>query len=214
MGLPNQLKSARMTNSTVGSSIDENVGDAEKAVCDILGIPVDTNISAALFEVVAAGLKSIILQDASADPAVTGYIRRNGARLKFYDGTRAQDLVCIPGGGTNKVMFQQSAVPTGWTRVVDAGNTDSVPILRLNSEVPGTGGSWTISGISGAGYTLTITDLPASIYFPTANAQGTAGGGGNPSNAQQGGGAAHSHSVSSDGTWRPKYVDFCLGSKD
>ena len=93
MALPNQLKSARLTDSSPGNTIDNELGNAEKAICDILGMPVDTNISAALLEIVAAGLKSIILQDAAADPGSVGVIRRNGTALKFHNGAAVKTIV-------------------------------------------------------------------------------------------------------------------------
>src|SRR5215510_2235925 len=109
MALPNQLKSARMTNATLGSSIDDEVGNAEKAICDIVGVPVDTNISAALLEVVAAGLKSVIFQDGAADPTTAGYLRRNAKELLFHNGERAYALK--PTGVVE--AFAGAAAPTG-----------------------------------------------------------------------------------------------------
>ena len=49
MAVPNSLRSARLTNATLGSSIDDEIGLLERALCDILGIPIDTDIAAALF---------------------------------------------------------------------------------------------------------------------------------------------------------------------
>jgi hypothetical protein len=93
MALPNQLKAARMSDSTLGNTIDDNVGDLEKALCDLLGIPIDTAIAAALFEVVAGGLKKVILQDAAGDPAAVGQLLRNAKRLKYHDGSIVRTLV-------------------------------------------------------------------------------------------------------------------------
>jgi predicted nucleotidyltransferase len=93
MALPNQLRGARMSDSTLGNTIDDNVGDLEKALGDLLGIPIDTNISAALFDVVAAGLKKVIFQDAAGDPAAAGQLLRNSKRLKYHDGSVVRTLV-------------------------------------------------------------------------------------------------------------------------
>src|SRR5262245_28732340 len=95
MALPARLRAARMTNATQGSQIDDNVGALEQALCDILGAPIDTDITNAIAEIVAAGLKSLYFQDAAADPTVAGQVRRNGAALKFYDGTRVWDFTQI-----------------------------------------------------------------------------------------------------------------------
>ncbi len=92
MAIPNMLKAARMTDATIGNQIDNQVGALEVAICDILGIPIDTNITAALFEVVAAGLKKIILQNGAADPAAVGELMRNAGLLKFHDGSVVQRL--------------------------------------------------------------------------------------------------------------------------
>ena len=45
MALPGQLKSARMTDATVGVDIDDNVGDLEQVLCDIFGFTVDVNVT-------------------------------------------------------------------------------------------------------------------------------------------------------------------------
>lgn len=45
MALPQQLKSARYTNSLTVSSIDNSFGEVESAIADILGVPVDTTIN-------------------------------------------------------------------------------------------------------------------------------------------------------------------------
>jgi hypothetical protein len=49
MALPQQLKTARMTNSTLGIDIDDRVGDVEKALADILGFTIDTDITESPF---------------------------------------------------------------------------------------------------------------------------------------------------------------------
>lgn len=92
MALPNQIETARMTDSTTASTIDNEVGGLEVALTDILGIPIDTNISAAMFSVVAAGLQKVIFQDLSGSPSATGELARNGTVLEFHDGTAARVL--------------------------------------------------------------------------------------------------------------------------
>lgn len=107
MALPNQLKSARMSDATQAASIDNEVAALEVALTDLLGIPIDTSVAAALFEVVAAGLKAVNFQDAAGDPAVAGKLQRNGTALKLHDGTAARELyraagtdVAVADGGT------------------------------------------------------------------------------------------------------------------
>jgi hypothetical protein len=91
--LPDQLKSARMTDATLASSIDNEVGNLEKAAGAILGIPMDTNISAAMFAVTASGLTKVIFQDLAGNPTAAGELARNAALLKFHDGTAARTVL-------------------------------------------------------------------------------------------------------------------------
>ena len=48
MALPQQLKTARLSNATAVSSIDNVIGELEQAVADILGVPVNTDITEAV----------------------------------------------------------------------------------------------------------------------------------------------------------------------
>lgn len=126
------------------------------------------------------------------------------------------------GSGT-VMLFKQATAPTGWTRVVDAGNTDATIILRLNGEVPGVGGSWTITGGASASHVLTLAEIPSHAHSINMFAAGEAGtqpktgdltaqGAVAATNAA-GGGGGHSHALSFDGTWRPKRVDVIVASK-
>ncbi len=45
MALPKQLKSARMSGSTLGKDIPANIGALETAICDILGFTIDVNVT-------------------------------------------------------------------------------------------------------------------------------------------------------------------------
>ena len=45
MSLPNQLKSARMTDATLGVDIDNKVAEIEQALCDIFGFTINTNVT-------------------------------------------------------------------------------------------------------------------------------------------------------------------------
>jgi len=48
VALPQQLKTARSSNATAVSSIDNVIGEVEQAVADILGVPVNTDITEAV----------------------------------------------------------------------------------------------------------------------------------------------------------------------
>jgi hypothetical protein len=135
----------------------------------------------------------------------------------------------IPSG--SKMLFVQDSVPTGWT--LDTTVADKV-IRIVDDAVDGgvTGGNWTISGISGAEHALDITEMPAhdhEVIYTTI----TPGGGnfqfnrlrnsaGYPGSSDTsalpiedtGGGLGHSHGVTSDGTWRPSYINAIICIKD
>lgn len=85
--LPQQLKTARMTDATPARNIDNEVGNLEVALSDILGIPIDTNITAALFSVTAGGLVTV-----AQSP------------LAIQAGTAALPSL-IPTGDTNTGLF-------------------------------------------------------------------------------------------------------------
>jgi hypothetical protein len=142
----------------------------------------------------------------------------------------------IPTG--SKVVFAQASAPTGWTQ--DTSKNDRV--LRVVSGAGGgTGGGWNITGLSSAAYTLTINDIPAHghPYRQKTNIEGGTGNdnsgvlvtdtglsqethgayAGAPSNADgqaiggTGGGGAHAHGISQDGSWRPAYTDVIVCTK-
>jgi len=62
VALPQQLKTARSSNATAVSSIDNVIGEVEQAVADILGVPVNTDIT----EVVTGRAKYAQIADSSA----------------------------------------------------------------------------------------------------------------------------------------------------
>lgn len=124
--------------------------------------------------------------------------------------------------GTN-MLFVQAAVPPGWTLRTDLNDQ----LIRVNgTSGGGTGGSWTISGVTTAGHTLVLAEMPshdhgiASYLLMATNAPsliGYVGSGNDVGTVQpsyQGSNIAHDHgAVVSDGTWRPAYVDAVVGTK-
>src|SRR5689334_9185075 len=86
MALPNSLQALRMTDATTGDQVDNKVGDLEKAICDLHGIPIDTPINNPGFLWDATGLKKVILQDNAADPAAVGEFNRNGTAWAMHNG--------------------------------------------------------------------------------------------------------------------------------
>jgi hypothetical protein len=124
----------------------------------------------------------------------------------------------IPSGTI--MHFLQAAVPVGWTQ--STGYNDVV--IRLVSDASGGsgGGSWAISGLQDAGHVLTINEMPNHSH--TYNTFGGAGSGVTPgsgaainngiSTSAVGGNAAHYHTISGNGAWRPAYVNACVGVKN
>lgn len=107
MSLPNQIDKSTPAGSAAPSTLDDKIRELKVALEDLLGIPDATNISNKLLTVVAAGLQTIHLQDASGSPTATGEVQLNGTELEHHDGTAARKLyqqsgtdVAVADGGT------------------------------------------------------------------------------------------------------------------
>src|SRR5262245_27876861 len=83
--MPDQLKVARVTGATLGSDLPARFSELETAISVITGIPLDVLINNPMTEVVAAGLRKVLLQNLGADPTVPGQLSRNGAALRYFD---------------------------------------------------------------------------------------------------------------------------------
>jgi hypothetical protein len=90
MALPNKIQNNAITGASLPSTIDNDINALKLGVIDILGIPDNTNISAAGLNFVAAGLDRVIFQDAAGSPSAAGRFQRNAANLEFHDGTAAR----------------------------------------------------------------------------------------------------------------------------
>lgn len=139
-------------------------------------------------------------------------------------------------------LTSHTVPPAGWSRVNVAGER-VVKLAESGDTVGATGGSWTVSGLSGSttvnNHTLTINEMPSHDHPSSAdgsnrsylrrdgttNLLGLDGGSELREDYQsdgqvgaQGGGAGHNHtastSVSSNGTWRPAYRISCIIEKD
>jgi hypothetical protein len=121
-----------------------------------------------------------------------------------------------------RTCFFQSAAPSGWTQ--DTSVNDRV--IRISSGAGNVqGGSWTISGLTVGGHTLTLNEIPAHRHINGAydrllryagDVGSEIGDGNRPGGpdvntsapeTSQGGGQAHDHPLGSDSTWRPAYID-------
>jgi hypothetical protein len=121
MALPRKLMAARLTNSALGSVLDNNtgadvvdlggLGSLESAICDIFGFTIDSNITATALGMSNAGLltKAQIFQaaagpvgwrirDTTGGPGVTGTDMRivmSGSVLQFDANTTGDEATPI-----------------------------------------------------------------------------------------------------------------------
>lgn len=122
-----------------------------------------------------------------------------------------------------RMLFDNDAAPTGWTRVVTLD--DYLP--RIVSGARSDGGSWTVSGLTAASHVLTTAEIPSHSHAAPggnlfalknigAGAFIDAGAFGDTAadTDTTGGGGGHTHSVTSDATWRPLHRDVILCEKD
>lgn len=150
---------------------------------------------------------------------VTGLL---GATGDAADARNALGIEAAFPAGT-RMLFQQSAAPTGWTKLTDHDNK----ALRIVSGAAGSGGSvdFTTAFANGSvgNTTLTQAQMPNHTHA-THSLLGYVGSGGNLSigsginfsdnqsrtSAGTGGGGSHTHSLS----LAVKYVDSIIAQKD
>lgn len=156
----------------------------------------------------------------------------NADLLDNKEGTYYDDT---PNG--TKVLFYQASVPTGY--VQDVSTNDRM--LRVVSGTGGgSGGNWSMSGLSIDGHALTIAEMPShnhgggnhSHFMYTGfgdnnndNNEPPAGSNGNITNgtnqytsssgnviSTQGSDNAHTHGITNS-SWRPSYLDVIIGTR-
>jgi hypothetical protein len=150
-----------------------------------------------------------------------------------------QRTVDTPIPASTNMLFNQSSAPTGWTQ--DASQNDRV-IRIVSGAGAGTGGSWTISGVSVDSHTLTESEIPAhdhgsagghthgldlygfsggpSVTEATFDSDGTYTGtvntnsNGAHTHSSFGGGGGHTHGLTIGSAWRPAYRDVIACTKN
>lgn len=137
----------------------------------------------------------------------------------YVDSIHAALLAALSAPAGTKMLFVQTAAPTGWTKDVDQNNK----ALRIISGTVGTGGATAFTSVFGSGKTaggtaLTIAQLAAHTHVVgTQGSQVVAAGSGvavandtdGPSGST-GGGDTHNHTLSLD----LQYVDIIKCTKD
>jgi len=274
MALPQQLKSARMTDATTGNLIDNHVGDLEKALCDIFGITVDVNVTETPLDLDNSGriTKQLLRLAAAAPMGIRFRDTTNGKEFRLSlnnnsitidhntgsegtptwtnrltislttglptlgsstDPSGANDLArkayvdsVAAGGGPipagTKMLFFQAAAPSGWTK--DLVQNDKVVRVTTGSG-GGTGGNWTITGLTVQGHTLTIGEIPSHnhTYDKPTNIQVYNGAGASQAvsdisqgstTGSAGGGGSHTHGITAGSSWRPAYIDCIICTKN
>ena len=127
-----RLKAARMSDSTLVSSVDDNITDLEQAISEIIGIPLDEEILGSILGVV------------NADATVTGVLRFKGAGsdpvatigIEIDDTTNTEKFRIVAVGG-NLTLYQWDTddYPNLWEPI----NVLSTPVISIEqlSEMEG-----------------------------------------------------------------------------
>lgn len=121
MALPSIVSPSTPVGSEGLGLGDDQIRALKLALTDIFGIPVDTAIAAALFTVIAAGLKSVNFQDAAANPAAAGVLQRNGITLRFHDGAGVRTLILSKAGSGGDTLGAPLIISPGGLTSQDVG---------------------------------------------------------------------------------------------
>ena len=143
----------------------------------------------------------------------------------YQTGSGSNHYPLIP--KDTKMVFVQAAAPNGWTQ--DTSQNDKV-FRVVSGAGGGTGGSWTISGVTVDNHTLTAAQSGVPAHTHTIYASNTAYGSttdenvlrnstGNSDktsapNAGANAGSGHNHNLTIGSSWRPAYQDALVATKD
>ena len=136
MALPNQFKSARMTDSTDRATIDTHVGDLEQAICDIFGFTINSDIASgrAIFGGITDNYrpKQLHLEDIEINMGTGG---QSGLRMR--DSTNDDEL--------------KIGLVDGYLMFYENTGTEDTPIWTERTKMDITDGTWSTSlGFHGA----------------------------------------------------------------
>jgi hypothetical protein len=181
--------------------------------------PAWATLSALMDVVFGAAQGSILFRDAGLwndlPPGIANQVLATGG--PGANPAWAPRTAEFPSGTT--MLFQQTAAPTGWTKLVAFNDYG----LRVTSgavgSVVGTPFSTVFAQTAVGNHTLSVAEMPAHTHTESApNGATTTGGGGFPAggapatvnSGSTGGGGAHSHAVN----LALSYVDVIIASKN
>ncbi len=165
-------------------------------------------------KVISATANDILTVSASGDLIDSGH---SFTTATFTTISNGNGLLPFPSGTI--MLFQQTAAPTGWTKLATHNNK----ALRVVSGSVGSGGSSTFSTVFGKtatnGHAITTAQMPSHTHTYSKFQSGGTGfsigaggtqGGVNNSTTSAGSGNTHSHSMDI----RVQYVDVIFASRD
>jgi hypothetical protein len=117
-------------------------------------------------------------------------IWNEGGILKTRAGAGAVTDLGLEAG--TRMVFYQASAPTGWTAVGSLNDR----VLRVNNSTAGnTSGSWTVSGFTVAGHSLTTAQLPSHSHSGSSGSAGSHNHGGTNGSGtlNTNGGGSHNH---------------------
>ena len=208
-----------IASSNAGAKVSFSTG-AKDVACTQTSrdLPTMTSADAGKARVVNSGgdgfdMSAQVIKTGAFDDQGAG----NGLDADTVDGLEASEIEdnVVPDGNTVNMVFEESTAPTGWTQ--DTAHNDLMPRI-VNGTGAGTGGSWTISG-------LTMGSHTHSVGFTSQVASGstvlTDNTGGNSvttlSHTHQVTGTTGFNNISginSSGAWRPAYLDLIICNRD
>lgn len=117
MALPDQLKSARLTNTSLASTIDDRMGDLEKAIAAILGVTIDTDVTESALAADNAGrITKALLRQKAAGPV----------GLRILDSTSGKEFRLVLDGDDLKLDENTGSEETPtWTNRITSPLTGS-----------------------------------------------------------------------------------------
>jgi len=116
-----------------------------------------------------SGATAVVHNDTSINADADTVARRDAlGRLKVDGGGSGQDAVnhndlasfsSIPSG--SRMLFYQASAPSGWSQITSVNDR----VIRVvSTSGGGTGGSWTISGLSVLDHVLTVNEMPGHSH--------------------------------------------------